>query len=465
MKKTGGDSVLSSINPEKSGQQLFREEAVEEIVANSTENFLNDEDFIKEITTEHKSIASRIVEWLNDIVDSIKELISTRAFHAGTKALMEDLDQYEHARDLWVKAVDEASDRMKTSEVSSNSTNRLQIKHIELMTEENLEKNLDETSLSSPILTITENDLKSFQPLMNEMERTNQNTKLRDEMALHILNILRSKGDAYNPVLGNVGYNINDIKADMSHDKYHRPYHFDGKEMKYAAYPYIPEIIRNAKPVYWDKNHGDGYDTVLLAGKVRMETDDINDGIYNVVVSVAINPGNNKFHVHEVIAQKINSEGAANVLRKSLIHDSGVKGADRPLKLYNIAEYMDSYNAYNSHFSKEKIVKTDSGHFQLNINDTQMDSDGTVSHKAKKKLRGKGLAEQTGTLIAVHNIDATKLGSLLGYDSIPMPSIAITKADMGWNDFGDISFIFRKNTIDPAADKRNRVYGADAWKR
>lgn len=64
-----------------------------------------------------------------------------------------------------------------------------------------------------------------------------------------------------------------------------------------------------------------------------------------------------------------------------------------------------------------------------------MDYDGTVSHKSKTKLSSKGLAEQTDTLIAVHNIDATKLDSLLGYDSIPMPSIAITKADMGWNDF------------------------------
>lgn len=71
--------------------------------------------------------------------------------------------------------------------------------------------------------------------------------------------------------------------------------------------------------------------------------------------------------------------------------------------------------------------------------------------------------DETKTLIAVHNLSADKLLKTLEYDGIPMPSIAVTKGDQGWNKFGDVSLVFRKNTIDPKANRKNKVYGADAW--
>lgn len=182
----------------------------------------------------------------------------------------------------------------------------------------------------------------------------------------------------------------------------------------------------------------------------------IGDKIYHVIEAVPVSRRNTTNTISAYI-ENIKIEAADRAANATKGPGLDVQNEVYPAtSTVNISVSDNAGNSRNNDTFDRK--------FQLR-DDTQMDSDGTVSHKAKKKLSGKGLAEQTGTLIAVHNIDATKLGSLLGYDSIPMPSIAITKADMGWNDFGDISFIFRKNTIDPAADKRNRVYGADAWKR
>lgn len=70
--------------------------------------------------------------------------------------------------------------------------------------------------------------------------------------------------------------------------------------------------------------------------------------------------------------------------------------------------------------------------------------------------------EQSGNLIAVHNLSKEKLREAFELGGFPMPSIAITKADMGHTEFGDISLVFGKETIDPA-DSRNKVYGEDAW--
>ena len=71
--------------------------------------------------------------------------------------------------------------------------------------------------------------------------------------------------------------------------------------------------------------------------------------------------------------------------------------------------------------------------------------------------------EEKGNLIAVHNIYTDKLVKSLKLGGFPMPSIAVTKADMGHENYGECSFVFEKSTIDPKADKRNKIYGGDAW--
>lgn len=71
--------------------------------------------------------------------------------------------------------------------------------------------------------------------------------------------------------------------------------------------------------------------------------------------------------------------------------------------------------------------------------------------------------EETRDLIAVRNVDQSNLASMLELEGLPSPSIAVTKADIGHTQFGDVTFIFGKDTIDPQQDKRNQVWDADSW--
>lgn len=71
--------------------------------------------------------------------------------------------------------------------------------------------------------------------------------------------------------------------------------------------------------------------------------------------------------------------------------------------------------------------------------------------------------EEAGSLIAVHNVNKEKALKILDADGMPMPSIAIAKADIGHSDFGDISFVFGVETVDPKANRYNKVYSADVW--
>lgn len=98
----------------------------------------------------------------------------------------------------------------------------------------------------------------------------------------------------------------------------------------------------------------------------------------------------------------------------------------------------------------------------------QLEEDGlneklTKAAETKKNFTGKGKVEGARELIAVHNIQPSELMKSFKLGGLPMPSIAIIKAMQGHDMFGTISLVFDKNSIDPKADSRNRVYGADAY--
>lgn len=71
--------------------------------------------------------------------------------------------------------------------------------------------------------------------------------------------------------------------------------------------------------------------------------------------------------------------------------------------------------------------------------------------------------EQTRDLLALHNLTQEKLRSTLQLGGFPMPSIAVIRDQMLHDNYGEITMVFGKDTIDPQADSRNRVYGGDAW--
>ena len=68
-----------------------------------------------------------------------------------------------------------------------------------------------------------------------------------------------------------------------------------------------------------------------------------------------------------------------------------------------------------------------------------------------------------GTLMAIRNINEGELRGMLELDGIPVPSIAITNPNIvDHSNFGRISVLFDKETINPA-NKKNEVYDRDIW--
>lgn len=83
--------------------------------------------------------------------------------------------------------------------------------------------------------------------------------------------------------------------------------------------------------------------------------------------------------------------------------------------------------------------------------------------EVKTKFSLKAPVEETRDLLALHNKDERSILAALELGGLPMPSIAVVKAEQGHTKYGPISLVFSKDTIDPEFSRANKVYGGDAW--
>ena len=71
--------------------------------------------------------------------------------------------------------------------------------------------------------------------------------------------------------------------------------------------------------------------------------------------------------------------------------------------------------------------------------------------------------EKGKNLVALHNLSEDKLLRVVELGGFPMPSIAVTTTELPHENYGDITVVFGRETVDPESDSRNVVYDRDAW--
>lgn len=182
-------------------------------------------------------------------------------------------------------------------------------------------------------------------------------------------------------------------------------------------------------------------------------------------------------HIDELI--KVSVRGGETVLDEAGRHGDMAKDGwnyrtayfmDFDGKYYrtriSVALGKDGSIVYNIGKMQERStprIAGSSGNSGALLGNASVNSIPTDGENVKPKFSLKAPVEKTKNLLALHNLteknllDAAKLGGL------PMPSIAIVKADEGHGEYGDISFVFSKDTIDPQLFRSNKVYGYDAW--
>lgn len=108
--------VESKINSYKNhGIELNEETAIEEIIADSCAKVFDDENAIRKMANQNKSLAQKIVDWLNGIINKIKSLVSSGRSNEYAEFL--DTDALENVRDIFARY---AGEIQSNTEVGNN---------------------------------------------------------------------------------------------------------------------------------------------------------------------------------------------------------------------------------------------------------------------------------------------------------------------------------------------------------
>ena len=130
---------------------------------------------------------------------------------------------------------------------------------------------------------------------------------------------------------------------------------------------------------------------------------------------------------------------------------------------------------FNQHATQNRFSSSIKGDLTASDNSAQAAEQPTGKPQSEPQNSGKrfaltvdgknitGEVEQTKNLVALHNLSEQSLLKVLQLGGFPMPSIAVTRVELPHENYGNITVVFGRETIDPEINSDNRVYDRDAW--
>lgn len=419
--KTYGDENLQKrIDGIMQSQNLSEQSAKAEIVANSCMTVF-DENFITNFAKTHTKEARTIKDWFNRLVARIRQAMDkVKKYVTEYRAISDDVAEVERIRDLFNAALGERN--------ANNTTNNTNVKYSNKNID--FERNIDE---------------------WDKEGRSNDETFIIGNTG----DVLQGLGAIDNQIYF-YGKKINAIL------KKHKD------SMTLDIIKKVPDIIDNPALVLSSHSRSKSNNTrLLLFGTVKGSNG-------KPIMSVLdLQPFENGLLISDM--QKLTSaypltkgqNGIRNYLnncdvlyvtenKKTATRLVGQIGLFDPKKGLPIELQQSGYIGSISY--SERSVNIQGKPFSDVFSET-------TAEKEKVKFSVKQPVEETKDLIAIHNTTEEKLLKSLQLGGLPMPSIAIMKAEntRGNDDFGDISLVFDKSTVDPQASRYNKVYGGDAW--
>lgn len=434
---------------EKHGQKLSRDEIMEEIAADATGKFWNDEEFVQKIARKDKTVAQKIVDFLSDMLDAIKSLIKNEHTGKAAETLAEQKDSFEKARNLWMDALDQASENYKMGETSTESAVRFQLAKPDQVTDKHIEENYDYVRKMDSVASIRGDEFKGDPK----------------EMRSKIIELYNSYGNVvHNDVVGDVALSMRSVRNDLAHGY---------GDKKAAAFATVKDVIENGKVLRYSKDwKGRGYDSVSIGAKINI-TDGENAGQYYEVCVIKVDR-TNRMYLHEVDIEKADSvpfnyaqaEPAKKHSGYNYLPISSIFDRLRNVKNENV-KYQLGDNELEETDNKELVARNDLTEEKLV---ESLDMNSPISLKTKP---GKG-GEEMGDISIVFKKDAVASGEIQkgnfkdGVAAVVLPTDASDNLKARLNQEGVNTILYdpnlpdaRKKAISELKDVRFQIDDSD----
>lgn len=441
---------------ERYGKSYAQDKRVSELVGDSMFDVFMDEKFIRKFTSKYNSLAGKIISRLGEIVSNMRntlKVLASNGKHEEISALSGDVEKLGKIREMLIEGAKKAGENFEARQQAEN-------------------KKTAETAESSDFSL---KDDFSYDSLTNKPDL--KIVKVSDSTAVP----QKSDGTIDFPKL------ISDVrkKCKVLSTETNAPIY----------YVEVPDINRKVQIVSRSISHGI---VKSLSKKIAKQGREKINAITalelpkileNSIEVNRLNPRESEnlySHVLLGVAQWKNDMGQIENYAIRSIVDERKDGspilsesniicrlyASTAKKMANTSDNvsMQSISTYSEDsptISIADILENVKDYFKDTLSDDVYDHFGMTkaSTAFSKELQFslKDSVEEKGELIAVHNLSEEKLLKSLSLGGLPMPSIAVLKAKEGHSQYGDISLIFDKSTIDPQATSANKVYSGDAW--
>ena len=438
------DEMVQAKLEDYSAQSLTYEQAAEELVADAWRGIFDSEESFKRWVTFQRGQAEKnagksgtihkvmeqVRQMLDGLISRAKEVLTidpdnraalkAKRLAEAEKRTLQD-EYFAHAEKAMdnLRAAKENAAALKTESAAEKQGVRFKLGEGEETLEKQLNRSLKELDEMKPVAQITGEEV--------------QYGKTGKENTENIVRFFESiGGKVTREGFGTVELVRAGAKATVQHGN---------GQVKQIAVAAIPDVIRYGKQIGFAEDwKSRGYNTYVFAAPVSVK----NTEIYEAVIVKAYPTQNSasKFYVHEVCG----SDGSLLSIENGTItkKESGLtsvlkteQGGEAPKPL-----------------SKNSIAQP-SGESKR--------TDEPVKKTVRFQLSAPVEVGKTKELVAVHNLTEENLKEALGLGGMPSPSIAVVKAREGHSQYGPISLVFGPDSIDPQANRANRVYGSDAW--
>lgn len=425
------------------------EEAEEEIVANAFGSIISNEQAMNKAYALSSDKKSHLVSAIKSIISKLKEFLNKLSNQMPeVKALKDNINAQIKMAEIFAKNVEQ----------SNSNTDSKNKKYLYLGTESktanisklNKAKEMEEDGVSSESIRKTTGWFKSYDGKWRyeisdkDIQYSRDGKFSNDDISL----AKRRNKKGFKKALNEYEWHI--FNSSMV-DSQARGFRVDDNGILIPDQNYA----HNYKLVFYD-NFEDG---PQIQEVYKLENYDYNMHGDNLNISKYL------------IDIYYGKSGINNELRRKILYNY-LQVSGTILRRFNVR--TGRWNLVNSGENRRSIRFSESK-LERGTDDGSTKENKTKGSDTLRRLNGQSLGAnlpgkkfsifEDGTdknLVAMHNLSADNLETALNRGGFPMPSIAVTKDNISHNDFGEVSVLFDKDTIDPEINN-NHVYGSDVF--
>ncbi|WP_428259609.1 peptidoglycan DD-metalloendopeptidase family protein [Gallibacter sp. Marseille-QA0791] len=314
--------------------KLTREQALDEIIADSTYEMIQDEEFIDEVSKTHRNIAQALLGAIKEVLKKLRLMIAggDRFAPAQNEALLSELDILKEFEKMWTDGLMRAAEnRAAVGSVGTEARQqaRQRVQPFDITRSEILQ-NMKTVTDMSPVVTL---DGSGFEKQEGR------------PLSQAVMDYYGGK-EFYvnNSTLGEVKVGKRGIKSGVQHKLY---------GSKIDGFKGLREVISNGKIINVTENYsGNENDRVMIAAPIMIGDEEYYMG---VVVNRNLPKNVQNYYLHDVIWVEKNSLATK---------DTGIqKDSERigkPVSPYTILQQLNNINNLS-----EKDVISDEGRFSF----------------------------------------------------------------------------------------------------